>query len=212
MVLIALPPPNRAPYPLFYTVRTGTRLVRIFDPTSPWQVSALTFNHNGPRNRFDHHRPAPPGSVLPFADDPDRGIYYAGSTLSCCIAECFGDHRMIDKPHLNVAYPMVQRRLRLLDLCRDGAMRVGSVSALCGTADRAISQAWSRYFYEHPVFQNCDGVRYHSAHNNEPAVALYERAETALVCPNNQVIALADPLLRPELLTIAGRQNLTVLI
>jgi hypothetical protein len=91
-------------------------------------------------------------------------------------------------------------------------MRAGSVSALCATADRSLSQAWSRYFYEEAVFQACDGLRYHSAHNNEVTLALYERAADGPDCPPDQVIALNDPLLRPELLRIALEHGMDVLI
>jgi hypothetical protein len=186
--------------------------VRLFDPTTRWHVGPLTFTHNGPRHRFDHHRLPPPGSASPFQDDPDRGIYYAGLTLSCCLVEVFGDYRLIDRPQLHIACPIVTRELHLLDLCHNGAMRAGSVAALCATADRQLSQAWSRYFYEDPAFRSCEGIRYYSAHNNEPAFALYERAENALDCPPSQVIALNDPLLRAEILSIAREHGMAVLI
>ena len=212
MVRIALPPPATPPNPLFTTLPAGTRLVRVFDPTTPWKVTALTFNANGPRNRFDHHRPPPPGSTSPFANDPERGIYYAALTLSCCLVEVFGDYHIIDRPQFHIAYPVLNRPLLLLDLCENGAMRAGSVSALCSIADRQLSQSWSRYFYEEAPFQNCDGIRYHSAHNNESAFALYERAESSLECPADQVIALSDPQLRPLLLTIAKEQGMIVII
>src|SRR5579862_7802755 len=198
MVLIALPPPDASPDPIIFTVAVGSRLIRLLDPTRHWKPGPLTFNFNGPRSRFDHHRPAAPGSSSPYADDPDRGVYYAAFTLSCCLAEVFGDYRLIDRPRLNIAYPKVTRSLNLLDLCGNGAMRAGSVAALCGTADRQMSQVWARYFYEDPVFRACDGLRYHSAHNNESVVLLFERARNALRCPRSHVIAINDPLLRSE--------------
>ncbi len=195
---------------MFHIVPTGAYLLRLFNPTR-FHTTALTFNHNGPRGRFDHHRPPTSGSI-PTHDDPDRGIYYAGFTLSCCVVEVFGDTRLIDNPALLLARPRVLRPLRLLDLCGRGAMRAGSVTALCSTADRDLSQAWSRYFYETAAYQTCDGLLYHSAHNNEQAIALYERAHDALECPAKQIIALASPRLRSLLLDIATQHDMDVLI
>jgi hypothetical protein len=42
-------------------------------------AQALTFRYYGPINRFDHHRIPSEGGR---AEDPERGIYYAGFTLS----------------------------------------------------------------------------------------------------------------------------------
>lgn len=210
MVLIAQPPPATPPHPLFHVIPTDTYLVRLFNPTR-FGTTALTFNHYGPLNRFDHHRLPPPGTGTGQID-PDRGIYYAGFTLSCCLVEVFGDYRLIDNPAFHVARLRLIRPLRLLNLCDNGAMRAGSVTALCGTADRSLSQQWSRYFYDTPEYQQCDGLLFHGAHNNESAVALYERAQDALECPPQQVIALNAPALRPRLLDIAARHDMAVLI
>ena len=111
-----------------------------------------------------------------------------------------------------IAMPTVTRPLHLLDLCGIGAMRAGSVSALCATADRALSQQWSRYFYEESIYQNCDGIHYHNAHNNEEAFVLYERAANGLACPPDQVLALTNPGLRAELLHIALEHSMALLI
>jgi hypothetical protein len=100
----------------------------------------------------------------------------------------------------------------LLDLRGNGAMRAGSVVALGSVADRSLSQAWSRYFYENPnVYQPVDGVIYHNAHNGEDALALYERAERWLVDPTNQIGRLDDQALRPLILDIALHNNLDFL-
>ena len=213
VVRIAPPPPATPPRPLFHIVPAGAYLLRLFNPTR-FGVTALTFNHNGPRGRFDHHHPPISASRpnVSYHDDPDRGIYYAGFTLSCCVVEVFGDTRLIDNPALLLARPRVLRPLRLLDLCGKGALRAGSVTALCGTADRSLSQAWSRHFYETAAYRNCDGLLYHSAHNNEQAIALYERGADALECPAKQVIALASPRLRPRLLDIAAQHDMDMLI
>ena len=116
----------------------GAFLLRLFNPTR-FGTAALTFNHNGPRGRFDHHR-LPASGLGPTHDDPDRGIYYAAFALSCCVVEVFGDTRLIDNPALRLARPRVTRPLRLLNLCANGAMRAGNVTALCSVADRGLSK------------------------------------------------------------------------
>src|SRR5690606_23706211 len=46
-----------------------------------------------------------------------------------------------------------------------------------------LSQPWSRYFYETPdTYGLIDGLCYLNAHNDEPAILLYERARDALHC------------------------------
>lgn len=210
MALLLPPPGSGLRRPVFRTLRSGTALVRLYDPTRHG-ARALTFSHNGPRGRFDHHRP-PPAGYGPAWDDPDRGVYYAALTLSCCVAEVFGDTRLIDRPYLRVAMPTLIRDLRLLDLRGASAMWAGTIAALSGEGDRALTQAWSRFFYEEPSLGGCDGLMYPGAHNGEVAFALYERARGGLDCPASQVIELNDPMLRPELLRIALRHGMDVLI
>lgn len=196
MVLIPLPPPVRQPNPLYSTLTAGTNLRRIFDPTRHG-TQALTFRHFGPLNRFDHHR-IPPGGG--YGHDPERAIYYAGLTLSCCLVEYFGDKGVIEIKDEQVCLVHLTRDLKLLDLRGPGAMRAGSVAALAKTADRALSQALSRYFYEQiSVYGPIDGIRYFNAHNDEDAIALYESAQTALVCPAEQCMPLDHLSLRPAI-------------
>jgi hypothetical protein len=160
--------------------------------------------------RFDHH----PGDGLSRSptDDPARAIYYAALTLSGCVVEIFGDRGSITIGNWHVARSEVSRQLTLLDLRGSGAMRAGSVAALAKVADRSLSQAWSRYFYETTdTFGTIDGIVYHNAHNDEDAVALYERARDALSCPPNNVVRLDDESLRPYLLDLALKNNLDLI-
>ena len=212
LVLIAEPPPIASPSPVFVTLPVGTQLLRLFDPSTPCRAGPLTFTYNGPRNRFDHQRLPPPKHFSKTWDDPDRGVYYCASTLSCCIMELFGDYRMIDRPQMMIALSKITRPLLLLDLCGNGAMRAGSVSALCAIADRSLSQAWSRYFYEEAPYLGCDGLRYHSAHNNEEAFVLYEKAKDSLQIAPDGIVAITAPALRPHLNRIALDQNLSMSI
>jgi hypothetical protein len=196
MVRIALPPPSKPPSPLFRTLAAGTSILRIFDPTR-YGTTALTFRYYGPIGRFDHQRLAPEGGCT---EDLERGISYAGLTLSCCLVECFGDSGVIELKGQQIGRIQIDRELNLLDLRGNGAMRAGSVAALAKTADRQISQEWSRYFYERTdLYGLIDGISYFNAHNDEEAFALYERSRSALVCPDSQILSLNHPSLRPAI-------------
>jgi len=50
---------------------------------------------------------------------------------------------------------------------------------------------------------------YYNAHNDEEAIALYERAQNALICQPNQVMRLDNPSLRPAIQQVAIENNLT---
>lgn len=208
MVLIAPPPPSRAPNPIHHTISAGSYLVRIFNPTRH-QTQALTFRHFGPINRFDHQ-------IMPDSGDPDedpnRGIYYAGFTLSCCLVEYFGDSGVIEIKDEQVARVQLLKDLNLLDLRGSGSLRAGSVAALAKVADRSFSQAWSRYFYEHiNIYGTIDGICYSNAHNDEAAIALYERSQSALSCPDTQRLDLNHPSLRSAIQRAALDNNLDFL-
>jgi RES domain len=196
VVLIASPPPAKTPSPLYRTLASGSFLLRIFDPTQ-YGTKATTFRYHGPINRFDHQRLPLSGTR---AEDPERGISYAGLTLSCCLVECFGDTGVIEIKGQQIGRIQLTRELNLLDLRANGAMRAGSVAALAKVADRHLSQDWSRYFYEQTdLYGQIDGVSFLNAHNDEEAIALYERAQSALICPDDQILPLAHLSLRPAI-------------
>lgn len=200
------PPPERAPRPVFHTLPVGTSLVRLFDP-SRYQASG--FRSFGPLARFGHHRGR--GEERGPASDPERGIYYAAPSLSSCLVEVFGDTGVIDLQTYRVAAPRLTRDLRLLDLRGQSAMRAGTNAALAKVPDRALSQAWSRHFYENPeVYTRIDGLLYFNAHNDEEALALYERAAPALECPPERIIQLDDEALRPAILDVANDNDLVL--
>ena len=211
VVRVALPPPTRPIAPCFHEIPAGARLVRIFDPTRR-NATALTFRSYGPLKRFDHHRGQEPDRTP--CDDPERAVYYAAwsgdirQALSSCLVEVFGDTGFVEPGAYHVAMPTVTRPLRLLDLCSRGAMRAGTVAAIAKCEYR-LSQPWSRYFYETPAaYGPIDGLCYLNAHNDEPAILLYERARDALHCTDADTIRLDDPHLRPTLLEIMREHNL----
>jgi hypothetical protein len=206
------PPPARRVAPLIHALPSGATLVRIFDPTR-WHATALTFRANGPRKRFDHQRGASP--LREPCDDPERAVYYAAwsenlsEALSSCMVEIFGDTGIVELADLRVALPVLLRPVRLLDLRGRGAMRAGTVAAVA-KCEHALSQPWSRHFYEQTSDDGAlDGLLYRNAHNDEPAVLLYERAQDALRCPTAAVVRLDHPALRMQLLDVMRQNNLT---
>lgn len=193
VVLLTLPPPSHAVSPVYVELATGSNLVRIFDP-SKRNIGATTFRFNGPRARFDHHRGE--GLERSPVDDPDRGVYYAAwseslsEALSCCLVDVFGDTGIVEPGNYHVAMPTTTRLFRLLDLCGRGAMRAGTIAAIA-KCEHHQSQPWSRYFYEHPAdYEAVDGLIYRNAHNDEPVIMLYERAQSALTCADEAVVRL----------------------
>ncbi|MBA3951877.1 MAG: RES family NAD+ phosphorylase [Rubrobacter sp.] len=204
MVVLAPPPPRRDP--LFETLPAGTEVVRIYDPASH-AATATSFRRFGPLHRFDHH----PGSgpTRNPCPCPTRGVYYAAHDLPGCLVEVFGDDGVIEPAGLMVALPVLRRDLRLLDLRDKGAMRAGTNAAVTKDRERALTHAWSRYFYEEVgLFREIDGIIYPNAHNDEDAVLLYERAEDALLCPDERTMRLDDELLRPTILETAWDNDL----
>jgi len=207
LVVVDPPPPRHRPNPLFHDLLYGSRLVRLFDP-SRHGATATGFRSYGPLLRFDHHRGRDAGEP---AEDTERGIYYAAFTLSGGLVEIFGDTGVVDLGSHHVASPILRRDLRLLDLRGSGAMRAGTKAAIAKVSDRGLSQAWSRHFYETPeVYGEVDGLIYLNAHNDEEAVALYERADDALDCPLERVMRLDDEALRAAVLEAADDNNLVV--
>jgi hypothetical protein len=191
----------------------GTTFVRIFDPTRH-NTEALTFRFNGPRARFDHHRGGGPDRIP--VDDPERAVYCAAwsedlsEALSSCLVEVFGDMAIVELGNFHVAMPTVIRSMRLLDLRGRGAMRAGTVAAIA-KCDHRQSQPWSRYFYENESgYGAADGLIYYNAHNDEPAVMLYERAHTALVCHDDAIVRLDHPALQPLLDDLMRENQLTL--
>ena len=176
MVLILPPPPTVTPRPQYETVEPQTPLVRIFNPATRYKTQANTYRYFGPLLRFDHQHPLTKeeATKLKGKENPERGITYWGYTLSCCLVELFGDTKIVEFNDYEVAIAIINKPLLLLDIRGTGAMAAGSVAALGSVADRLVSQAWSRYFYEQTdIYLHVDGILYSNAHNGEKAVALY---------------------------------------
>jgi hypothetical protein len=204
MVYINPPPPKVPPQPVIHTEKTGTKYLRLYDPAA-YGDQPLTFRKNGPRSRFDHHEKKDGKAV----DNKDRGIIYAADKLSGCVVEVFGDTRVIVVGTMEVALLETKRDIRLLDLRGDGAMKAGTVAAVCKDANRNIGQTWSQFFYNNSfVYGELDGLVFGNAHNDELAVALYERAQDALILLMS--IPLKDDVIRKELQLIARDNGLII--
>lgn len=205
MVKHHFPPPINHVNPSTYILEAGKKIVRVYDPTTKYKTKALSFRYSKPIHRFDHQR-------LKVKDKHTRGIWYGAFTLSCCLTEIFGDSKTITVGEKEVALITLTQSLTLLDLRGSAAMRSGTVASIGGTALRQVSQAWSQYFYEHlELYGEVDGLIYHTAHNGEEAIALYERAESKLALSNVEVMKLAHFQLQGAILKIASNNGMVVI-
>jgi hypothetical protein len=206
MVEIRFPPPTRNISPKFKTLKPGTVIRRIFDLTS-YQATATGFRYFGPLSRFDHQQRQKSKPVL----SSDRGIIYAGFSLSCCLIEIFGDEGTIEIKDQQIADITLKQELTLLDLRDSGAWDAGSVASMSSDGMRKLTQSWSNYFYENPkLYGQIDGLIFNNAHNGEEAIALYERAKAQLESADISIINLNDPVLIESIYAIAQKLNLLV--
>ncbi|NJM69403.1 MAG: RES domain-containing protein [Scytonema sp. RU_4_4] len=147
-------------------------------------------------------------------NDLERGLYYAAPAplLSSCLVEVFGDTGCIEITDHQIAIVTPTSHLKLLDIRGSGAMLAGANDAtLAKTPERGLSQAWSRYFYEQKeIYSDIQGIIYGNAHNNEDAIAIYERAKHLLTCPPGNIYPLKHELFRGPILKAAEENNLEV--
>jgi hypothetical protein len=205
VVRVALPPPDarRRLSPTHHTLGAGTDLFRIYDPAAPnGPRDGAAFRWRGPYARFDHHRGT--------GRRERRGIWYGGLTLSCAVVEAF-DTGLVEPGTKRLARVRVMRDLLLLDLRGRAAMRSGTLAAISAGA-HTLSQAWSRYLWEHPeIYGELGGLLYPSAHNGEPAVALYERGRAGIEVPPGRDAPLTDSAVLAAVRRVALDHGLVVL-
>jgi RES domain len=205
MVRVGLPPPDarRRISPIHHTLPVGADIFRIYDPDAPHGPrDGKAFRWRGPYARFDHQRGT--------GGRERRGIWYGGLTLSCAVVEAF-DSGFVDLGTKRLARVRTTRGTPLLDLRGRAAMRAGTVAAI-SAGDHALSQSWSRYFWEHPeIYGDLDGLFYLSAHNGQPAVALYERGRDGLEVPRGHDAPLTDPAVMAAVRRAALDHGLVVL-
>ncbi|MGV2831555.1 RES family NAD+ phosphorylase [Myxosarcina sp. GI1(2024)] len=204
MVVVRMPPPIGGISPTHVTLKSGEVLIRIFDPTR-YGATAISFRNYGPISRFDHHR------KYSNKIDRDRSVIYAGRTLSCCLVEIFGDGGVIAIEPQQIAFLTLTNNIKLLDIRGSGAMEAGTVAAISSITQRDISQAWGKYFYEHPeLYDEIEGLIFSGAHNGEDAIMLYERAKVKIESARVEVLNLNHPDLVAPILEIAEVHGLLV--
>ena len=206
MVTIDFPPPNPQILiqPVWKILPPQTTLLRIFNPNK-YNTQATTFRYFGPIGRFDHQR----NSLAEPEVDSNRGINYWGFSFSCCLVEVFGDTRVIETNDLEVALVELNEQIKLLDLRGVAAMKAGTVSAIAKTANRDLSQAWADYFYSQVnIYGDIAGLIFSNAHNDEDAIALFERAKSQLKSAKVKTLRLDSHALRPAIVEIAIENSL----
>lgn len=181
-------------------IYAGTRFWRVYFRGGPHPTTWNNFRKYGPTNsRFDHH--TTPKRVQ------QRAIIYLADDGPTCLAEVFQDTRTIDRrrddPWL-VRFEIV-RDLLLLDLTKLWPTKAGASMAI-SSGSRPKARKWSRAIYA--AYPEVEGVLYSSAmHGNRPAVALYDRANTALPVTPTFNRALQDPSIITILLNAAADLN-----
>lgn len=190
--------------PMLERLAAGSCLLRIY-AREPYGGGPLTFRRFGPLNRFDHHRSGKSGPRR----NRDRAILYAGSELVCCVGETFGDHGAVTRAGYHLVRLVVAESLELLDLRGPAATGALTIPAVGGVGERRITQAWGRWWYEHPQLAHIDGLLYSSGQTAKDAVALFERANGKLA--EDVDWELSDEAIRDDLEVAADELNLPIL-
>jgi hypothetical protein len=197
------PPPSplllRGVRPDIHLLHAGTLLWRIYFRGGPHPSGWGDFRSLGPTGaRFDHHLP-------PRREQRGRSILYLSASGAVCVAELFGDTRLIDRTRDSPALVAFRtaRPLRLLDLTGAWPARAGASPAL-SQGRRGTAPLWSRAI--HAAYPEIEGLRYASARDQvTDTFALYERARSAVPAAPALDRALVDPLLAGPLRVEAQR-------
>lgn len=192
--------------PEYETLDPGVPLLRIYAP-GRYGAGPARFRTRGPYKRFDHQRAGPDGRPRV---DSRRGILYTGATLVSCVGEYFGDTGEIARTGNRLARLSVLAPLKLLDLRGTAATGAGSLPAISAITQRATTQMWARWWYEHPQLAGAHGLIYSAAHSGEDAVALWERARGRVACRGANRWGLDDLRLDNDLHFAASRLRLAL--
>ena len=168
------------------TLGAGTPLCRIYFRGGLHACTWSQFRCFGPTQaRFDHHDPPP--------RIQSKGILYAAATPATCLAEVFQATRVVDRVAgdpwlviLNLTRPLV-----LLDLTGTWPTAAGASMAIT-SGPRPRARRWSQAIYA--AYPAVEGLLYGSSmHANQPAMALFERARSAIPPAPAFHRALSDP-------------------
>lgn len=186
--------------PIIYTIKKGTKLYRIYFRSGPHPTTWNQFRSFGPTGtRFDHH--TYPSRIQ------KRAIIYPAIDGVTCLAEVFQATRFIDRRRNDpwLAGFSLLDNLRLLDLTGLWPTQAG-ISMAINSGSHARARKWSRAIYS--AYPDVQGLFYCSSmHQNNPALALYERAKHALPHRPSFNRALNDPVLHTVLLNAAYTLN-----
>lgn len=172
-----------------HTLGSPTRVWRVYFRGGDHPTTWDEFRAWGPTgSRFDHHVPPPRLQ--------SRQILYGaiGSRAAVTtIAEVFQSTRVVERARRSPAWVAFDTTedLHLLDLTGTWPTRVGA-SMVLTSGPRPRARRWSHAIYE--AYPHIHGLLYGSSMNaNEPCIALYERACSAM--PSHPVFhrELADP-------------------
>ena len=184
------------------TLPAATLLWRIYFRGGPQPTAWNSLRAFGPTGaRFDHQLPPPAVST--------RAILYVAESGPTSFAEVYQDTRVIDRARRQpwlVGFELT-RDVILLYLTGAWPTQAGASMAI-HSGQRARARRWSQAIY---TAYSVEGLLYCSSMNaNRPAIALYERALTAI--PASPVFhrALADPLLATSIARAARSFNYAV--
>lgn len=163
------------------------------------------FRSFGSLHRFDHHRTDGDGRPQ---DDPERGVLHAAETLVCCLGERFDDEGQIELGGSRVGQLRLVEELALIDLRGTAATAVGTITAIGMVGERAQTQAWSRWLYEHRDLSAAHGLVYSSAQTGHDGHVIWERAAGAISAGDDW--SLGAPEIQDELELAADELNLPV--
>jgi hypothetical protein len=190
--------------PVTSTIKPGEMIYRIFSSAGKNSVNWRSFRHFGPlAARFDPHLSDKMGKPT----DGSRGILYGAigaEAIPTCLAEVFQSSRIIDrhahKPVL-CAFTLT-RGVTLLDLSGAFTTRIGASMAI-NTGPRPRAQLWAQRLYD--AYPDIDGILYASSmYANQPAIALFERAGSAINSNPSLHRLLSDPAMDDILINTAA--------
>ena len=170
-------------------------------PRCPEATFARSF---GPLHRFDHHVPG----------EGNRRVIYLAERLSTAAFEVWADLGVAQIcPSVRAALLSPTEEVVAQNLRGQGAIMVGARPSLgSGGEPRALTQAWARAIYEdRPGGPRVAGVRYSSAHDESPCLALWDSGPALRVAENrgrNQDFPVVHPSLWPRLLVALARIQL----
>ena len=179
---------------------SGSLLVRIYD--SRFYGDGTGFRFFGPHRagRWDQHEEGPP------AHDAAHGVSYLTPSLTCAVAEAYGDARLVaPAPYHRLSIVRLTRAVPLVDTGGHAAVELGVPAGALRARDRPLTQRIARELY---ASTEAEGVLYEGYFTGDPCVALWERARDALELVDDR--GFDDPAVAADVLVIADELHYAV--